>query len=111
MRGLRIAVFAALLGCSSLLHGADRTQQPIVSRIRHETVESEGLAAIGYSKRLHALEIQFHHGGTYRYLDVPPSVLRELLASGSKAHYYNSCIRGKYRAVRVRPTALPAPNE
>lgn len=84
---------------------ADRTVPPIISRIYHRSVESQGVAAIGYSKRLHALEIEFRHGGTYRYLDVPPSVHREMLASSSTARYYNIHIRGKYRAVRVRSAA------
>ncbi|MFN2474781.1 MAG: KTSC domain-containing protein [Chthoniobacterales bacterium] len=83
---------------------ADRTVAPIVSRIHHTTVESHGVAAVGYSKRLHALEIEFRHGGTYRYLDVPPSVHREMLECDSTARYYNTHIRGRYRSVRVRST-------
>jgi hypothetical protein len=75
----------------------------IVSRIRREPVESRGLAAVGYSRRLRALEIEFRRGGTYRYLDVPPSVYRELLAADSKAGFYNRNVRGKYRSVFVRP--------
>ena len=84
---------------------ADRTAAPIISRIHHTAVESHGVAAVGYSKRLHALEIEFRHGGTYRYLDVPPAVHREMLACDSTARYYNSHIRGRYRAVRVRAAA------
>lgn len=80
---------------------------PIISRIHHTAVDSHGVAAIGYSKRLHALEIEFRHGGTYRYLDVPPSVHREMLACDSTARYYNSHIRGRYRSVRVRATSQP----
>ncbi|MBA3882501.1 MAG: KTSC domain-containing protein [Chthoniobacterales bacterium] len=68
----------------------------------HQAVESRALATIGYSKRLHALEIEFRRGGTYRYLDVPGPQFQELLRASSKAHYYNTYIRGKYRAVRVR---------
>lgn len=83
---------------------ADRSVAPIVSRIHHTPVESHGVAAMGYSKRLHALEIEFRHGGTYRYFDVPPSVHREILACDSTARYYNSHIRGRYRSVRVRST-------
>ena len=74
----------------------------IISRIPRPPVESRALAAVGYSKKLHALEIEFRRGGTYRYLDVPEAVHRELLAADSKAGFYNQKIRGKYRSVYVR---------
>ncbi len=38
---------------------ADRSVEPIISHIRREPVECSALAAVGYSKRLHALEIEF----------------------------------------------------
>ncbi len=75
----------------------------IVSRIRREPVQSRALAAVGYSKRLRALEVEFKRGGTYRYLDVPPAVYHQLLAADSKAGFYNRHVRGKYRSVYVRP--------
>jgi hypothetical protein len=80
-------------------------QQPagIVSRIPHQPVESRALASVGYSTRLRALEIEFKRGGTYRYLEVPRSVYRDLLAAESKAGFYNKNVRGKYRSVYVRP--------
>lgn len=75
----------------------------IVSRIPHQPVESRALASVGYSTRLRALEITFKRGGTYRYLDVPRSVYREMLAAESKARFYNKNVRAKYRSVYVRP--------
>lgn len=104
-RWLLVPVTAALLLNAS---AADRSVEPIVSRIPHEAVDSTALTAVGYSKRLHALEIEFRHGGTYRYLDVSPATHRELLAADSKAHFYNPQIRGRYRCVRVRE-ARPEP--
>ncbi len=103
---LSFVAFPLIATLSAL--AADRTVSPIVSRMRHIAVQSQGVAAIGYSKRLHALEIEFRHGGTYRYLDVPPSVHREMLACESTARYYNTHIRGKYRAVRVRAATIGA---
>ena len=83
---------------------AEPTPQPgIISRIEREPVESKALASVGYSKRLRALEIEFRRGGTYRYLGVPPSVHQALLAAESKARFYNTNVRGKYRSVFVRP--------
>ena len=83
---------------------AEPTQEPgIISRIPRQPVESRALAAVGYSKRMRALEIEFKRGGTYRYLEVPEVVHRELLAANSKASFYNQKIRGRYRSVYVRP--------
>lgn len=83
--------------------GAEPTQDSgIVSRIRREPVQSRALAAVGYSKRLRALEVEFKRGGTYRYFDVPPAIYHQLRAAESKAGFYNRHVRGKYRSVYVR---------
>lgn len=85
------------------LHAADHSVEPITSHIQREAVESSALNAVGYSKRLHALEIEFHDGLIYRYLEVPARTYRDLMESDSKARYYNSHVKGKYRCLRVRP--------
>ncbi|MGI9088323.1 MAG: KTSC domain-containing protein [Chthoniobacterales bacterium] len=90
------------LGLSDL-KAADRTIEPIVSHIPRAAVDSSGLATIGYSKHLHALEIQFRDGLIYRYLEVPVVTYRELVSAESKARFYNQRIRGKYHCLRVRP--------
>ena len=95
------AIVAALF-CLSALPAADRSVAPIVSRIPRHPVESSALAAVGYSKRLHALEIEFRDGLIYRYAEVPVPVYRELMAAESKARFYNKNIRGKYYCVRVK---------
>lgn len=81
-----------------------RSPQPagIVSRIKRLQVESTALAAVGYSRRLCALEIEFRNGAIYRYLDVAPSVYKGLLTAGSKARFYDDNIRRKYRSLHVR---------
>ena len=66
-------------------------------------VQSSAIAAAGYSKRLHLLEIEFVNGAIYRYLDVPPDAYRDLLAAKSKARFYDQNIRVKYVSVHVRP--------
>ena len=75
----------------------------IVSRINRVPIESTALAAVGYSKRLRALEIEFRNGAVYRYLDVSPRVHRALMAAPSKARFYHENIRAKYRSLHVRP--------
>ena len=107
MRTRCLGFVAAIFVAIASLPAADRSVDPIVSRIQRAPVESSGLAAVGYSKKLHALEIEFHDGLIYRYLEVPLPMYRELMAADSKAHFYNSNIRGKYRCLRVRPPHQP----
>ena len=75
----------------------------IVSHIKRVPVESTALAAVGYSKKLRALEIEFRNGAVYRYLDVGPDVYDALLSAGSKARFYDANIRHKYRSLHVKP--------
>jgi hypothetical protein len=109
LRSRAVAAFGVLLAgvASSMLATETPTPPPqptgIVSRIERRPVESRALAAVGYSKRLRALEIEFKRGGTYRYLDVPATVYHALLAADSKAGFYNRHVRGKYKSVYVRP--------
>ena len=80
-----------------------RARTAVTSRIPRESVVSKGIASIGYSKRLHILEIEFVNGAAYRYLEVTPSVYRDLMTADSKAGYYDRNIKGNYPSVRVRP--------
>jgi hypothetical protein len=97
-----VVLLTALLGYS-LLEAADRNIEPIVSRIHREAVESSAINSVGYSRHLHALEIEFHDGLIYRYEEVPTRVYHGLVTSESKARFYNQNIRGKYHCLRVRP--------
>jgi hypothetical protein len=73
------------------------------SRIKRVPVESTNVASIGYSRHLHALEIEFTRGAIYRFLDVPIGIYRDLIAAKSKGHFIAEKIRGRYRFLRVRP--------
>lgn len=88
--------------CVSQLFGP-LLQPSVVSHIPHAPVTSTGIAAIGYSKRRHILEIESVNGAIYRYIQVAPDVYRELMNANSKARYYDTNVRGKYLSVRVRP--------
>jgi hypothetical protein len=76
---------------------------PIISHISRQRVESTAIAAIGFSKHRHILEIEFVNGAIYRYLDVPPAVHRDLMRAESKARFYDLNIKGHYRSVAIRP--------
>ncbi len=98
-----VCVSRLLLANSIDNSAASPARTAVTSRIPRESVASQGIAAIGYSKRRHILEIQFVNGAVYRYLQVAPSVHRDLMAADSKARYYDANIKGNYASVRVRP--------
>src|SRR5690242_13532237 len=105
MKLFHLPVLLALL---CLATARAESEQQIRSRIRREPVASSNVASVGYSRQLHALEIEFTRGAIYRFFDVQPRVYRALLASSSKGHFIAQNIRGKYRFVRVRSSQSKA---
>src|SRR4051812_9273086 len=100
---LRWAVwFAAVLAITFRSEAADHSLAPIVSHVHRQAVESSAVAAVGYSKRLHALEIEFRDGLIYRYTDVPANVYQQFISAESKARFYNLNVKGKFHCLRVR---------
>jgi KTSC domain len=98
-----LALFFASLLSPSTAHSAEKHHSEIVrSRIPRAAVISTGIAAIGYSKRLQVLEMEFANGAVYRYKNVPASVYRNLVVSDSKGQFYHQRIRGKYRFLHVK---------
>lgn len=85
-----LAVVVALL-CASAF--ADP-----ISRV---PVESSNLRSVGFDAKKLVLEVQFHHGGVYRYFDVPAATHEALMKSESKGKYFQSSIRNKFRFERV----------
>jgi len=98
---LVIPMLPTSLECAERAESGDSSQ--IIARIPRERVESTAIAGVGYSRRRHILEIQFVNGAIYRYLNVPPTVHRDLMSAESKARFYDSDIRGHYHSVLVRP--------
>jgi len=98
-RSASLVVIALL----SLGGASAAAQQQISSRIVRQPVHSHALAAVGYSKRLHALEVEFVSGAVYRYSNVPPQIYHDLLSAASKAQFYDTNVRGHYPSVHVKP--------
>ena len=98
-----VAGFLVLATILSAAPAKPTEETRIVSRIKRVPIESKALAAVGYSKKLRALEIEFHNGAIYRYRDVAPQVHTALMQAPSKARFYHENIKGKYRSLRVRP--------
>ena len=63
---------------------------------------SSVIAMLGYDDERRVLEVTFRTGRVYQYLNVPPAVYVELLASDSKGKYFNQKIKPRYRSKYVR---------
>lgn len=57
-------------------------------------VESSNIEAIGHDGI--DLDVEFKHGATYRYKDVPRHVFYDFLHAESKGKFLNSEIKGNY---------------
>lgn len=64
-------------------------------------VNSSNLAEIGYNAETRTLEILFHSGHIYRYMNVPGNVYSSLLNAFSKGMFFDQNIRYSYPCVQV----------
>ncbi len=69
---------------------AGRSDPAPLARVR---VESESLRSVGYDPDSRLLEVQFQGDGLYRYEDVPPEVVLELLQAESMGTYFNQVFK------------------
>ena len=104
---LFLCPLCALVANSPEQNIQSEAQHPVISHIPRDSVNSKAIASIGYSKRRHILEIEFVNGAVYRYLEIAPSVYRDLMIADSKTRYYDANIKGHYPSVRVRPRPKP----
>ncbi|MFZ6665651.1 KTSC domain-containing protein [Peijinzhouia sedimentorum] len=68
------------------------------SGIKRIPLASSTIASVGYDKAARILEIEFHHGAVYQYIDVPESVYKELMGSPSKGSYFINEIKTKFES-------------
>ena len=76
--------------------------------VKRLPVESSNLAGIGYDARQKILEVEFHSGSIYRYMDVPEEVFAGIMAADSKGRYFTARIRNQYRFERVKTIKTPS---
>jgi hypothetical protein len=69
--------------------------------MQRQWIESSVLASIGYDRGSGVLELEFRHGGVYRYLGVPEGSVEGLMTAGSHGSYFGREIRNRYRSKRV----------
>lgn len=62
--------------------------------MRMTPVSSSNISSIGYENG--TLYVEFHHGGTYAYSNVPESVYRGLMTASSHGKYLAAHVKGIY---------------
>jgi KTSC domain-containing protein len=59
-------------------------------------INSSAINAIGYDENSNHLRIEFSHGNTYDYYNVPKEIFEGLLNASSAGSYYNQYIKDKF---------------
>lgn len=72
-------------------------------------LQSSLLSAVTYSIQRKTLKVEFTHGETYVYTQVPLAVYQDLVTSDSKGRFFNSEIRDAFPYERLaRPKSKRA---
>lgn len=61
------------------------------------TPESSNLVSFSYDDASQLLTVEFKHGGTYDYFEVPAQVHDEMKAAASRGTFLATRIKGTYR--------------
>ncbi|CBA32333.1 KTSC domain-containing protein [Cronobacter turicensis] len=69
--------------------------------MQRENVISRSLASVGYDWDSRVLEIAFHNGAVYHYLNVPEQVYLALGNALSKGRYFRKAIKDRFPYQRV----------
>jgi len=72
-------------------------------------VDSSNIAAVGWDPRTMVLEVEFHHGGVYHYLEVPKSVYGDFIHADSIGKHFHKYIRPTYSYRKAEEEAEEAP--
>ena len=66
-----------------------------------QRILSSSIASVEYAPSSRKLTIEYHHGGTYAYLEVPPCEYAALMGADSKGRHLNARIRPRYAHQRL----------
>ena len=65
-------------------------------------IKSSNINSIGYEEKEKILEIEFHSGGVYQYLNVEKGVYTQLMNAPSKGTFFHNFIKDKYTTRKVK---------
>jgi len=64
-------------------------------------MKSSNLSEIDYEPTTKTLIVNFHSGGSYKYVNVLMPTISELIVSESQGKYFNQNIKGKYGESKI----------
>lgn len=67
--------------------------------MNRQYVSSSDIQSVGYENG--TLEVAFHSGGIYQYLNVPENVYRNFMCSSSHGQYFHAHIKDVYRTIKI----------
>lgn len=67
---------------------------------------SSNIASLKFDSTSETLELTFHRGNTYQYLDVPTEIWNGFKNADSQAKYLNSYIKGRFRYHRIHDVCV-----
>ncbi len=82
--------------------GAEIVQIHSWRKMDRQDVTSTNIRSIGYDNDSGMLEVEFHNGGIYQYLNVPELVYAAMMSASSKGSYLNSQIKKQYEYKKIR---------
>lgn len=69
--------------------------------MERQPVASSNITSIGYDASAMILEVEFHNGRVYQYMNVPQEVHAQMMNAPSKGQFLNYQILPVYPAVRI----------
>ncbi len=85
---------------------------PVEEIIERSPVDSDMLASVGYCSATRTLEVEFKHGGVYRYYNVPSYEFEALSKAESYGTYFNDNIKqGAYNYVQIEERRREEPTD
>lgn len=69
--------------------------------MERESVSSSNIKSVGYDSVMRILEVEFHSGSIYQYLDVPSSVHSGMVSASSCGRYFHQNVRDCFKCRQV----------
>lgn len=63
-------------------------------------VSSSNIESVGYDKDTKTLEVAFHSGSVYQYLNVEPEIYSNMLTASSVGKYFNESVKDSYSFIK-----------
>jgi hypothetical protein len=70
--------------------------------MNRQSVTSSNIEAIGYSEEDNILEVEFHDGSVYQYLEVPKDIYDGLMSASSHGTYLNEHVKKVYNFRKIQ---------